>query len=210
VPDAFSPLYAIVDVDSCVTRGLNPRELTRALLAGGATLFQLRAKGLGSGAFLDLAQALVRDIRTVSGRLIINDRADICALAGAHGVHVGQEDLAPAEAGRIAGADAIVGLSTHTETQLDRALGEAISYVAVGPVFGTTTKDTGYERVGLELVRNAVQRLEGRLPVVAIGGITLATAREVIEAGAASVAVISDLLVADPERRAREYLKALA
>jgi thiamine-phosphate pyrophosphorylase len=166
---------------------------------------------MGSGAFLDLAAAIVDEARRRDATVIVNDRADVARLAHAHGVHVGQDDLAPRDARAIVGADAIVGLSTHTIDQLEAALVQPIDYVAIGPVFGTTTKTTGYEAVGLTAVRAAAARAAAaRKPLVAIGGITLDTAASVIEAGAASVAVIGDLLVTgDPERRVREYLEAL-
>jgi len=139
----------------------------------------------------------------------VNDRADIAKMAGAAGVHVGQDDL-PVEAAReLLGPDAIVGYSTHTVDQIAAAVTRPLSYIAVGPVFGTTTKATGYEAVGLDLVRDAVRRAAGR-PVVGIGGITLATARDVIAAGATSVAVISDLLSGDPASRVAAYLSALS
>jgi thiamine-phosphate pyrophosphorylase len=123
-------------------------------------------------------------------------------------VHVGQEDLAPAAVRVIVGDTAIVGLSTHTTEQMDRAIREPVNYVAVGPVFGTATKATGYEPVGLEWVREAARRATVRgVPLVAIGGITLENAASVLDAGAASVAVISDLLsTGDPEARVRAYL----
>jgi thiamine monophosphate synthase len=111
----------------------------------------------------------------------------------------------------LVGAAAIVGLSTHTVEQIDRAVTEPVSYVAIGPVFATATKATGYDRVGLEMVRAAaVRAAEHGLPLVAIGGITLDTAASVIAAGAASVAVIGGLLAGgDPERRTRDFLQAL-
>jgi thiamine-phosphate pyrophosphorylase len=142
----------------------------------------------------------------------VNDRADIAALAGADGVHVGQDDLPPRHVRRVVGDRAIVGLSTHTLEQVDAALDAPISYLAIGPVFGTATKTTGYEPIGLERVGSAAQRARARgLPLVAIGGITLARAAFVVEAGAASVAVIGDLLAGgDPEARVRAYLERLS
>ena len=120
------------------------------------------------------------------------------------------DDLSPADARRLLGPKAIVGYSTHTIEQIDRAVLEPASYIAVGPVFGTTTKDTGYSAVGLDLVRSAVARAQDR-PVVAIGGVTLERAASVIAAGAAAVAVIGDLLsTGKPEERVRSYLEALA
>lgn len=126
-------------------------------------------------------------------------------------MHVGQDDLAPNAVRNIVGADAIVGLSTHAVEQIDAAAEQPISYVAVGPVFGTTTKATGHEAIGLALVREASRRARARgLPLVAIGGITLERAASVIEAGAASVAVISGLLATgDPENQTRQFLNRI-
>lgn len=165
---------------------------------------------MGSGAFLDLAHMVLQETERAGGTLIINDRADIAALSGAPGLHVGQEDLKPADARAVIGATSILGLSTHTEQQWERAVKEPISYMAIGPVFGTGTKDTGYQAIGLETVRRAADAAtkEG-LPTVAIGGITLDNAASVIGAGAASVAVISDLLDGDPEARCRAFLRML-
>jgi thiamine-phosphate pyrophosphorylase len=207
---ALPRLYAIVDADVCQQSDRAPREVARAFLSGGVRLLQLRAKTLASGAFLDLAAAIVEESRAAGAMVIINDRADLAVLAQATGVHVGQDDLSPTDVRRVTGPDAIVGLSTHTTAQLTAALDEPISYLAIGPVFGTTTKATGYAPVGIDAVRQAAALAVTRvLPVVAIGGITLETAARVIAAGAASVAIIGDLLVGDPEARVRQYLSAL-
>ena len=171
-------------------------------------MLQLRAKNLPSGQFLQLCDALVDLTRGYSAILIVNDRVDVARLSGAHGVHVGQDDLPPAEARSQLGADAVVGFSTHSIAQAEAALHEPVSYIAVGPVFGTSTKDTGYCAVGLDLVSDA-SRLAGPLPIVAIGGITLDNARSVIDAGAWAVAVISDLLVSAPSARVRAFLRIL-
>ena len=148
----LSPLYAIVDVEVCAARGWRPLDLARACLAGGARLLQLRAKTLPGGAFLELAEAVAEEAASAGAILIVNDRPDIARLAGAGGVHVGQDDLRPADVRRITGPDAIVGLSTHTVDQIDRALAEPISYLAIGPVYTTATKATGYEAVGCAAV----------------------------------------------------------
>jgi len=211
----ISVLNAIVDVDVAQRAGWRPLDLATAFLAGGARFLQLRAKHLGSGEFLDLASAVAEAAHAAHALVIVNDRADIARLAGADGVHVGQDDLSPravravVDSGRAESDVSIVGLSTHTEAQLDAAILEPISYVAVGPIFGTTTKATGGPPVGLEMVKRAARL---RLPVVAIGGITLENARSVIDAGATSVAVISDLLVQgdQPEARVRAYLERLS
>jgi thiamine-phosphate pyrophosphorylase len=188
--------------------------LTDACLAGGARFLQIRCKNAPSAAFLSMCEDVVTRAATFGATVIVNDRADIARLANAAGVHVGQEDLDPGSVRRIAGEHAVVGLSTHSAAQVRAAAKLDVDYIAVGPVFGTSTKDTGYREVGLELVRDAaaILRSEGiQKPVVAIGGITLERASDVIAAGATSVAVISDLLASgNPEARVRAYLRALS
>jgi thiamine-phosphate pyrophosphorylase len=200
-------LHAIVDIDMAARNERDPRDLARRFLDGGARVLQLRAKTLPSGPFLQLCDALVSLSRDYSAIFIVNDRVDVARLSGAHGVHVGQEDLPPAAARSQLGADSIIGFSTHSIAQVEAALHEPVSYLAVGPVFGTSTKDTGYSAVGLDLVSLA-SRLTP-LPVVGIGGVTLDNARSVIDAGASAVAVISDLLVDDPAARVQAFLRAL-
>jgi thiamine-phosphate pyrophosphorylase len=142
--------------------------------------------------------------------VIVNDRVDLARLCGAAGVHGGQDDLPPAEARRQLGPVAIVGFSTHTQAQVDAAYREPVSYVAVGPVFGTATKETGYQPVGLAFVRAARARVPAAIPIVAIGGITLDRAPQAIEAGADQVAVIGDLLATgNPGERTAAYVRAL-
>jgi thiamine-phosphate pyrophosphorylase len=212
-PESRIPrLNAILDVGAAARAGWTPVDLTRAFLRGGATFLQLRAKSLSSAEFLDTANAVVDVAHAAGARVIVNDRADVARLARADGVHLGQEDLSPTAARAILGGDALVGISTHTVEQIDRALDQPVSYVALGPVFGSVTKSSGYDRVGLVMVGEAAKRARARgLPLVAIGGITLLTAPSVIDAGAASVAVIGDLLTTgDPEARVRDYLRTLA
>ena len=206
-PD-FSGLHAIVDVHVAVRAGWAPTDVARAFLDGGARVLQLRAKALRSGAFLDLSDALVALADEYHARIIVNDRLDVARLSGAAGVHVGQEDLFPAVSRTQLGPAAIVGYSTHTVAQVKAALGEPVSYIAVGPVFGTSTKETGYDAAGLDFV-SAAARLAGEIPIVAIGGVTLDNARTAIEHGASSVAVISDLLVGDPAERVKAFLRIL-
>jgi thiamine-phosphate pyrophosphorylase len=142
--------------------------------------------------------------------VIVNDRPDLALMAKASGVHVGQEDLPPARVRSLLGRDAVIGFSTHTSDQIERASEEPVDYIAIGPVFGTRTKETGYDAVGLAQVTLAARRSKG-LPVVAIGGITLDRAASVWAAGASSVAVISDLLEGgDPAGCVRAYLKMAA
>jgi thiamine-phosphate pyrophosphorylase len=150
--------------------------------------------------------------RDTTGRwdtvVIVNDRADVSRIASASGVHVGQDDLSPLEVRRVLNDRSIVGLSTHTPDQIDASASEPVDYVAIGPIFGTATKATGYDAVGLARVARAAA---GPHPVVAIGGITLENCTEVVRAGAIAVAVISDLLTAgDPEARTRAFVDRLA
>ena len=210
LPSSPAKLYAIVDVDACARAGRLPIDVAWAFLSGGARWIQLRAKTMSSGAFLDLAHRVLQETERAVATLIINDRADIAALSGAPGLHIGQEDLAPGDARAVIGTQTILGLSTHTQEQWERGVNEPISYLAIGPVFGTGTKHTGYQAIGLDTVRRASDAAARKgLPTVAIGGITVDNAASVLEAGAASVAVISDLLNGDPEGRCRAFLGML-
>ena len=200
-------VYPIVDVDVCHSRRLDAAALAHACLRGGARVLQVRQKGGGSAAFLDLARRVVHRGLEFDATVIVNDRADLAKLAGAAGVHVGQDDLDVEDARRVGGVELVVGVSTHDAAQVDLAAAGSATYIAVGPVYGTMTKDTGYAARGLELVRYAASRPK---PVVAIGGITLERVAELLEAGARGLAVISDLLVTgDAEQRIREYAAAI-
>jgi thiamine-phosphate pyrophosphorylase len=208
-PPTLQRLCAILDVDVAAAHGHTPADLLQHFLDGGARFIQLRAKQLASQPFLELCDVAVKKAMPYHATVVVNDRVDLARMAGAAGAHVGQDDLPAAAARRLLGETAVLGLSTHTDAQVSAALAEPISYVAVGPVFGTRTKDTGYEAVGLELVRQTVRRA-GPIPVVAIGGIALDTAASVIDAGAASVAVITDLVAGgDPRQRVAAYLRRL-
>lgn len=199
-------LYAILDVPLCRERTLDPLAVLDAFLAGGARFIQLRDKNPSSRERLSLADAAVARVRRTGARLIVNDRPDIALMSGADGVHVGQEDLSVADARAVVGGSAIVGISTHDDEQIAAAARSDATYIAVGPIYGTTTKDTGYSARGLELLGVAART--GR-PVVAIGGITLERAAEAIAAGAASVAVISDLLRDDPALMVQRFRERL-
>lgn len=214
LPSVFSPpagrLYAIVDADVCARENRAPLDVARAFLSAGARVVQLRCKSWGGGAFLELASAVLEDANKADAAIIVNDRADVAALSKAHGLHVGQEDLSPADARTVVGTRPVVGLSTHTPEQWVAAIKEPITYIAIGPVFGTGTKDTGYHAVGLDTVRRAsTAALASGMPTTAIGGITIDTAVSVIDAGAGSVAIITDLLRGDPEARCRAFLRIL-
>jgi len=203
-------LYPIVDADVCAAAGRAPFDVAQAFLAAGVRWLQLRCKNMPSGAFLDLTQQVLEVSRANGGLVIVNDRADIAAMAGADGLHVGQTDLSAVDSRAVIGPGPILGLSTHTVEQWELAVIEPVSYIAIGPVFGTGTKATGYDAVGLTVVKDAAGFAATRsLPTVAIGGISLENAASVIDAGAASVAVISDLLKGDPEARCRQFLNLL-
>jgi thiamine-phosphate pyrophosphorylase len=200
-------LYPIIDTGLCRTRGIDPVSLCEAYLAGGTRVLQLREKERSSGEFLRLAEVLVQRTNQAGALLIINDRADVARLSAAAGIHVGQEDLSVGDVRKLLPEPAIVGLSTHDPQQVDHALEQRPTYVAVGPVFATATKGTGYSARGLDLVRRAAGR--GR-PVVAIGGLTLDNMLDVVRAGASGIAVISDLLNGDPLARTRAFIARLA
>jgi thiamine-phosphate pyrophosphorylase len=210
-PHPAGRLYAIVDADVCAAVDRPPLDVARAFLNAGARWLQLRCKSMPSGQFLDLANLILEDVHAAAGTLIVNDRADVARLAGAHGLHVGQTDLTPIDARAVVGRESILGLSTHDEGQWTIAVREPVSYIAIGPTFGTGTKDTGYTAIGLTTVRAAASAARAAgLPTVAIGGITLENAASVIAAGASAVAVISDLVNGDPEARCRAFLGILA
>jgi thiamine-phosphate pyrophosphorylase len=184
--------------------------LAEAFLAGGARFIQVRAKTASGGTFLNMCEAVVAPAHAAGAVVMVNDRADIAQFARADGVHLGQDDLPPAMARQILGGEAIVGFSTHSIEQVRAASRLPVDYIAVGPIFGTTSKETGYTAVGTALIREARALLSDsglETPIVAIGGITLERAPSVIDAGASSVAVIADLLsTGDPAARVREYL----
>ncbi|HUL75508.1 MAG TPA: thiamine phosphate synthase [Vicinamibacterales bacterium] len=205
-----SRLYAILDVDLCAARGLDPRRVFDAWLGAGVRLVQLRAKSLAGGPLLTMAGDFASAARAVGATFILNDRPDLARLAGAAGVHLGQSDLPPRAARAICGPEAMIGLSTHSRSELHPAFAEPVDYVAVGAVFPTSMKGPAHPVVGLDLVREAAALGRAhRRPIVGIGGIGLDTARRVIEAGASAVAVITDLLEGDPADRARRFLEVL-
>ena len=208
-PLIISRLYAIADAEILAVRGVALADFAGDLRAAGVGLVQYRDKN-GSPQEILRATAILRE--TMSGskcRLIMNDRADLALLANFDGVHVGQGDLSPTDARRVVGPARIVGVSTHTPEQARIADQSSADYIAIGPVFATGTKLNPEPVVGLEGVRRA--RTLTRKPLVAIGGITRANARSVIEAGADSIAVISSLFAADesPAQVARDFLARL-
>ena len=197
-------LYAIVD-SSCFPTSEAMFASAEELLSGGVTLLQYRNKSGNARQMLEHAMELKHRLGTQT-KLIMNDRADLCLAAEFDGVHVGQDDLSPASVRRIIGPGRWLGVSTHNPEQLAAAAATSADYVAIGPAFATTQKEKPDPVVGLEGVRRA--RALTSKPLVAIGGITRENARSVVDAGADSVAVISDLLI-DPRKSAEEFFRIL-
>jgi thiamine-phosphate pyrophosphorylase len=187
----FPKLYPIFDVEVLDIRKFNIAEVAHELRDAGVTLLQYRDKVGGPQAVLRAAAEIAAMFDGSGATLIMNDRADLALLAGWNGVHVGQGDLSPQDARRVLGPGRIVGVSTHSDAQVMAADATDADYIAVGPVFATSTKLNAEPVVGLEGVRRA--RALTRKPIVAIGGITRENARSVIDAGADSVAVIGGL-----------------
>lgn len=203
-------VYPILDSNAGPWPVLGLLPSIAALLDGGARIIQIRHKGHWNRAMFQEALESARLCREAGAVPVIDDRADIAALAGA-GLHVGQDDLAPRDARRILGASAFLGFSSHNPEQLCAAAAEPVDYVALGPVFTTASKRNPDPVVGVEQVR-ACRALIAR-PLVAIGGITRGTAARVLDAGADAVAVIGDLMPDSPTPRAlrermEEWLRA--
>jgi thiamine-phosphate pyrophosphorylase len=201
----LSRLYVILDA-ALLT---HPETETAASLAGaGVRLLQYRNKQTSARELLEKSRTLAEELLPRRVHFIVNDRADGAVLAGASGVHVGQDDLGVEAARSIVGASSIVGVSTHNLEQFSAAAATSADYIALGPIFATNSKANPDPVVGVEMIR-AARRLTEK-PIVAIGGITLQRAAEVVAAGADSVAVISDILRArDPAKRAHEFLELL-
>jgi thiamine-phosphate pyrophosphorylase len=198
-------LYAITDT---LASGLSHRAQVELLAAGGARLIQLREKRSSPGEFYLAALEAIKAARSLGVTIIVNDRVDIALAIGADGVHLGQQDLPPDRARALLGPTRILGYSTHSLEQALEANLADIDYIAIGPVFQTATKERADPIVGTETV--SAVRASVSKPLVAIGGITLGRARSVIDAGADSVAVISDLYsTGDIEGRTREFLGLL-
>jgi len=197
-------LYAIVDA-AFFLKTEDLAAFAEELAAGGCTLLQYRNKSGHARVMLEQA----RELRRRGGgtaKLIMNDRADLCLVAEFEGVHVGQDDLSPESVRSIIGPGRWLGVSTHNPEQMQQAGQTSADYLAIGPVFSTSSKDRPDPVVGLEGVRRARQLT--RKPLVAIGGITRGNAASVIDAGADSVAVISDLL-REPRKSAEEFFRVL-
>jgi thiamine-phosphate pyrophosphorylase len=208
-------LYPILDADILIAASSEPNPMRAvcvhalALAEAGCILMQYRAKRMNTREALAQARELRRVLPGIT--LIMNDRADLCVAAGFDGVHVGQEDLTPEAARAVVGAGSVVGLSTHNDAQMKAALETPVDYLAIGPVFATASKANPDPAVSLAGVSEArrLRDASGRsLPLVAIGGITLANAEAVLKAGADSVAVIGGL-TRNPRESAREFFRLM-
>jgi thiamine-phosphate pyrophosphorylase len=196
-------LYVLIGSDCCRT---GVRDTARQAIAGGADAIQLREKAVPDAQLLAMAAEL-RELTDETGKLlIINDRADIAALVGADGVHVGTDDLPVAEARKLLRPGAIVGKSGHNIDQMRANQNEGADYTSAGPVFATTTKDAG-PTVGPELVGRAQDEIE--IPVLPIGGISAANVRQLVDAGAKRVAVCAAICGADNPAKAAEQIRKL-
>ncbi len=197
-------LYVIVDRASAGPRALD--ELAAAAIRGGADALQLRDKAASARRLLDEARVLVALTRNARIPLIVNDRADVAAAAGADGVHLGQDDLPIPEARRLLGPGRLIGQSTHSLEQAVAAQAQGADYIGLGPIFPTPTKPE-YGGIGTGLIGPVASRV--RVPVVCIGGIERGTVEQVVEAGARRIAVVRAVCAAtDPEAAARD-LKAV-
>jgi thiamine-phosphate pyrophosphorylase len=198
--------YPILDAGLLLRAGLFIESFARDLREAGIRFLQYRDKDAADEVLLERAALLRRIFPPSDSRLILNDRVPLVLSASYDGVHVGQDDLSPAEARALLGPEVMVGISTHGKSQLVKAADSPVDYVAIGPVFATSSKQVPDPVVGLEGVRAA--RVLTDKPLVAIGGITRANCAAVIEAGADSVAVISDL-IQSPGKSVEEFLSRL-
>jgi thiamine-phosphate pyrophosphorylase len=196
----FKLFYPILDTETAARRGIPPLAAAEQILEGGARILQFRHKRVFSRDVVDQARQIAALCRDADALFVINDRADVARLLDA-GLHLGQDDLSPADARRVLGDGLFIGFSTHNEAQFRAAAAQPADYLALGPIFGTTSKLNPDPLVGLEELRR-LRPLTTR-PVVAIGGITRANARSVIDAGADAVAVIGDLYPEDGHIRGR-------
>lgn len=208
----MGPLYPILDAERTGDR--DPGPFLAALRDAGVRIAQLRAKTLPAGEFAAWARAGVRGVRGRGIQVLVNDRADVALLAGADGVHLGQDDLSPRRARALLGPKALIGLSTHGLVEVAAGAREPVDYLAIGPVFATGTKPDAEPVVGLEGVRAARRAAAGALPgpLVAIGGLDGRRGAAALDAGADVVAVISAVAGAGPAEtadRARGLLTAL-
>ena len=198
-------LYVILDAGLWK---IPAKECAKSLVDAGVRLIQYRNKRATGRELFETARELAEYLNPLGVQFIVNDRADVAALVGAGGVHVGQDDLGVEQARKVVGDGKLVGMSTHNAVQFRGALETSADYIAVGPVFATGSKENPDPVAGMGFVRET-RGMTDR-PIVGIGGITLERAADVIEAGADSVAIISGILGADDVgKRAREYVDLL-
>ena len=199
------PLYVILDAALLTTSEL---DVAKKLMDAGVRLIQYRNKRGSSRELLQACTGLASELTPHGATFFVNDRPDVASLSGANGVHIGQHDLPVPETRTVLGPGKLIGVSTHNLDQFRGAAATDADYLALGPVFATDSKANPDPVVGTDMIRKARQLT--RKPIVAIGGITLDRAKEVLNAGADSVAVISDILRApDPAKRARQFLDLL-
>jgi thiamine-phosphate pyrophosphorylase len=203
------PFYPILDTATVLARDLDPVRAASEILEGGARILQFRHKGFLSRQAFEWLEEIAKLAEQANVMLVVNDRADLARLFDA-ALHLGQDDLPPAAARLVTGPSTIIGFSTHNEPQLRVSTPEPVDYIAIGPIFGTATKENPDATVGIDELRR-LRSLTTR-PLVAIGNITLATALTVREAGADSVAVIAGLFPDDGNIRNRveEWIQLLA
>ncbi|MEZ5394481.1 MAG: thiamine phosphate synthase [Bryobacterales bacterium] len=195
--------YPILDTRTLAARGIAPMQAFARLAEVGARIVQLRHKDEWTREIFSLAAEMAEAARKENVTFIVNDRADAALAAGAAGVHLGQTDLTPSQVRSFAGDRLLVGLSTHNETQLRQAASEPADYLALGPIFGTQSKERPDPTVGVDGLRR-LRSLTTR-PLTVIGGITRGTAPQAWEAGADSCAVIADMLEGDWRESMRQW-----
>jgi thiamine-phosphate pyrophosphorylase len=201
--------YPILDTGAVLDRDLDPIRVAQDILDAGARILQFRHKGFLSRQALAWLEEIAGLARIAGATLVVNDRADLARLFGA-ALHLGQDDLPPTAARSIALPQTIIGFSTHNETQVRAAATEPVDYLALGPIFGTSTKENPDATVGIAELRR-LRPLTSR-QLVAIGGISLSNAMSVRTAGADSLAIVADLFPEDGNvrRRAEEWVSLLA
>jgi thiamine-phosphate pyrophosphorylase len=197
---ALPKFYPILDPGIAARHGIDAVIAAEQILEGGATILQFRHKGFFSRQVFTQLESVAQLCRAAGALFVVNDRADLAALTGA-ALHLGQDDLTPTAARQVVGTKTLIGFSTHNEHQLRAAAAEPADYIALGPIFGTSSKDNPDPAVGLDELRRL--RLLTDRPLVAIGGITRANAHSVLDAGADAVAIIGDLFAGDGNVRAR-------
>ncbi len=192
--------YPILDPEIAARHGVDPIAGAEQILEGGAKILQFRHKGFFSREVFAQLERVAELCRNAGVLFVVNDRADLAAITGA-ALHLGQDDLTPSAARKVVGPTTLIGFSTHNERQLRAAAAEPANYLALGPIFGTASKQNPDPIVGIDELRR-LRPLTDR-PLVAIGGITRANAQSVLAAGADSVAIIGDLFAEDGNVRAR-------